>query len=64
MAILSFGEDSDNYYIVKTYCRNCAEHSITQIKKGTLIQDYLIDKECENCGCKTLTRDLYGGDSE
>lgn len=21
MAILSFGEDSDNYYVVKTYCR-------------------------------------------
>lgn len=45
---------NSNKYKVELLCSNCNQKQAASISKGTTIQDYLRDAECNNCGLKKL----------
>lgn len=41
-------------YQVQIKCSNCSKVQTVKIQKGQLITDYVVGKECPNCGCVTM----------
>lgn len=44
-------------YIHTVYCSNCGDAVDWAIPYGKLIDDFVKDKICENCGCKLREED-------
>ena len=48
-------------YEVQIRCSNCNKVQTVKIKKGQLITDYVVGKECPHCGCRTMRYFKAGG---
>jgi len=49
--------NSETYEFNDVECHNCRdEFENFNIPKGTTIEEFLYDKICDTCGCKSLTR--------
>lgn len=54
---------SDTYQ-VDIICRNCDYSYVADIKKGISVFDFLYLRECPNCGCKELHKDMFKKEKE
>ena len=51
-------ERENGTYRADLYCKNCGAKSNVEIQWGVPIWEYVKGKSCEQCGCKTLGRDM------
>lgn len=49
-------------YTADIRCRNCGRSYTEHIEKGVEVIDFLLCKECPNCGCMTLEKDYFKND--
>jgi len=45
-------------YRKKVWCGNCEEELWLEIPKGTLVEDFMLQVKCPNCGCPLLIPDI------
>lgn len=48
-----FGEDSGETYEATMVCENCGAEQTLDVPKGTCVEDYFENAECEVCGANT-----------
>jgi len=47
-------EEVPKVYFLNFYCENCEDSEEWEIPFGVTAEEFIKERECANCGCKTL----------